>query len=134
MRRPGRPEADRRRGPSADDGVLPLINVVFLLLIFFMIAGQIAQGEPFAIDPARSTSEGVAQEGPVLLVGGDGRLAYDGAEAGLDAVLAAVAAAPPAVLRVRADGGAETGAVIALLTALRGAGAQDIRLITDRAP
>ena len=30
-----------RRKRSADDNMIPLINIVFLLLIFFMVAGQI---------------------------------------------------------------------------------------------
>ena len=36
----------RKPPRSSDDGLIPMINIVFLLLIFFMIAGQIAQQEP----------------------------------------------------------------------------------------
>ena len=33
----------RRGSLSGEDSLIPLINIVFLLLIFFMVAGQIAQ-------------------------------------------------------------------------------------------
>ncbi len=31
----------QRKRPSLDDNMIPLINIVFLLLIFFLVAGQI---------------------------------------------------------------------------------------------
>ena len=33
----------QRRKTNSDDNLIPLINIVFLLLIFFMIAGKIEQ-------------------------------------------------------------------------------------------
>ena len=35
-----------RSGRSEDDRILPLINVVFLLLIFFMLAGKLSASDP----------------------------------------------------------------------------------------
>jgi biopolymer transport protein ExbD len=32
-----------RRKPNSDDNLIPLINIVFLLLIFFMVAGQVRE-------------------------------------------------------------------------------------------
>jgi biopolymer transport protein ExbD len=40
-----------------DDDLIPLINIVFLLLIFFMIAGQISSTENQAIEPPISVSD-----------------------------------------------------------------------------
>ncbi len=37
-----------RRRPASDDNLIPLINIVFLLLIFFMVAGQMQR--PMAAD------------------------------------------------------------------------------------
>ena len=39
-----------RPRPGEDERILPLINVVFLLLIFFMLAGRLAVSDPFAAD------------------------------------------------------------------------------------
>lgn len=45
-----------RRQLSMDDRLIPLINIVFLLLIFFMIAGQISQQQNQQIRPPLSDS------------------------------------------------------------------------------
>lgn len=46
----------RRGSRTADDSLIPLINIVFLLLIFFMVAGQIAQPQDADIRPPSSIS------------------------------------------------------------------------------
>lgn len=43
---------------SERENVIPLINVVFLLLIFFMIAGQMRQPEVLAVTPPSVNSIG----------------------------------------------------------------------------
>ncbi len=47
----------RRGTANPDDNLIPLINIVFLLLIFFMVAGQIAPQQDMTIDPPASTSQ-----------------------------------------------------------------------------
>jgi len=47
-----------RRPDPTEERVLPLINVVFLLLIFFMLAGSLSVTEPFDIEPPASQSQG----------------------------------------------------------------------------
>ena len=42
-----------KRPRSTEDNILPLINVVFLLLIFFMLAGVLTQSPPFSLTPPR---------------------------------------------------------------------------------
>ncbi|ESR23885.1 ExbD/TolR family protein [Lutibaculum baratangense] len=61
----------------SDEGVVPLINVVFLLLIFFLIAGTMTPPSPVELDPV-TTRESPAARSPaaVLFVSGDGRMAY----------------------------------------------------------
>ena len=55
-RRRPRINPPRAQRPS-EENVLPLINIVFLLLIFFMIAGALSVTAPFELDPpaARAT-------------------------------------------------------------------------------
>ena len=48
--------------PRGDHGLVPLINVVFLLLAFFMIAGQIQRADLVRVDPPVSVSETVPTE------------------------------------------------------------------------
>ncbi|MBL26267.1 MAG: biopolymer transporter ExbD [Rhodospirillaceae bacterium] len=124
-----------QRETSDDERILPLINVVFLLLIFFMIAGRLASSDPFNIEPPQSASEGPpeAQE-MVVLVGADGDLALDGEimdETTLEAAVAERMAAedvPP--LRLKADGRADATKVVAVMELLREAGVESLRLLT----
>jgi len=61
-----------------DDGLIPMINVVFLLLVFFMVAGTIKPKSPIEIDSPESslTQESKAQR--VLFLAADGAMALDG--------------------------------------------------------
>ncbi|MCA9326785.1 biopolymer transporter ExbD [Candidatus Saccharibacteria bacterium] len=51
-----------------DDNLVPLINVVFLMLIFFMVAGQISQQDGELLDPIQSATEASLDEAPLQLV------------------------------------------------------------------
>ncbi|MFO7855111.1 MAG: biopolymer transporter ExbD [Paracoccaceae bacterium] len=120
---------------DGDASVLPLINVVFLLLVFFMVAGRLSDGDPFEVAPPESRTEGPAPAAPMrVLLAADGRLALDGEVMEREALLAAVAARleaePEAELRVKADGAAEGAALAALVADLAAAGAREARLVT----
>jgi biopolymer transport protein ExbD len=123
----------RRRIGGADDGVLPLINVVFLLLIFFMVAGRIAAGDPFRVQAPRAALDGPGRaEDRLLIVAADGRLALDGAEIARPALPGALAGATR--LRVKADAAADSLAVARLLAELRAAGVAEARLMVRERP
>ncbi|MDP2062520.1 MAG: biopolymer transporter ExbD [Phaeovulum sp.] len=127
-----------RRRPA--ENLLPMINVVFLLLIFFLIAAKLAPPEPFAVALPEALAEGTAEADFTLHLATDGRLGFAGAEgaAALQALAAARAAycagadctdAPPR-LALRADAGAPAAALAALLPALAGAGFGKVTLVT----
>lgn len=64
---------------ASDDALIPLINIVFLMLIFFMIAGQIQPPEVLSIDPPNSRqSRLIKPERILLLMDAQGRVALDG--------------------------------------------------------
>lgn len=116
-----------------------MINVVFLLLVFFLIAARLTPPEAFAVAPPQAT--GATIEGDfTLLMAADGALAF-GAVQGRDAVLAALAAARaeacPACdpkdgpgLTLRADAAAPAAALGALLPDLAAIGFAQINLAT----
>ena len=63
----------------SDDNLIPLINIVFLLLIFFMIAGQISQIAADDIEPPASVSDApVEPQAYVLTMSRAGQLALNG--------------------------------------------------------
>lgn len=124
-----------RPAPDAEARVLPLINIVFLLLIFFMVAGTLSASDPFDVAPAASArAPAVAPEGAEVLLGRDGRLALDSREmseaALLDQIARRVAAAPGLTLRLRADGAVPAVDLVALMGRLRAAGLAEITLVT----
>jgi biopolymer transport protein ExbD len=58
---------EQRRRPDIEP-VLPLINVVFLLLIFFMVAGHLAPGLPANVNPPESAAAAADSDEPIRLV------------------------------------------------------------------
>ncbi len=124
--------------PRKDDSearILPLINVVFLLLIFFMVAGSLSVTEPFDVTAPDSISE-TARE-PVsmsILLGPDGQLALDGEvmpEAALLEQLKTRLATDPALrIQLKADAQTAGNRVVLLMEGLREAGAERLRLLT----
>lgn len=122
-----------RRRPDDEERVLPLVNVVFLLLIFFMVAGRLAASDAFEIEPAQSESAGASEARPQkLLVGTEGRLALDGEVLDETALLARLAEAEAGRLTVRADARVEADRLVRLLGRLREAGVGDVELQTAR--
>ncbi|KIC07661.1 hypothetical protein RA19_22975 [Leisingera sp. ANG-M1] len=113
---------------QAGEPILPMINVVFLLLIFFLLSSQIAPRAPFAVTPPKLETGETAAPEAVLFMGGDGRLHFSGAEGG-DAMAAVMAqAAKLESLTLRADAKVPARAVAALITRLRDAGVKAVTL------
>jgi biopolymer transport protein ExbD len=127
--------SEARELSSIDDRIMPLINIVFLLLIFFLVAGVIREVEPVEVDPPASTVEADDKTADLTLyVGADGQLAFD--DRLLDetafnaAIMASLAENPDRSVRIVADKAIGSGKVIAVLETLRTAGAARVRLTT----
>ena len=134
----------RKRSFDAEAGILPLINVVFLLLIFFMLAGRLSEGAPFQVTPPKSAEAGpldpADRERPreaAILLAADGRLALNGQPmeaAALQAtVQEAVAAQPDLPVSLKADAAAEATEVVAVMETLRDAGVRRLQLFAQAA-
>ena len=123
------------RPKSDDERILPLINVVFLLLIFFMLAGQLSAIDPLNAEPPRSLSEGeIGEQDLVIVLARDGQLAFDGeiiAEDAFDVQLTAyLEANPSGKIWLKADANVEALEVIALMEELQEAGVERLTLLT----
>jgi biopolymer transport protein ExbD len=123
-----------RRTTNAEDNILPLINVVFLLLIFFMVSGTLIQEPPFAVTPPNTQHAApLDSQAEYLAIGADGRLAWIG-EAIEPADLAerlSQRQQPGAPLQVRADRRLEARVLTGLLAELRAGGVAQIQLLTE---
>jgi len=123
-----------RRPDRSEERILPLINVVFLLLIFFMIAGSLSASEPFEVAPPESRSEGAHDaDGVMILMGTDGRLALDGEPLPETALLARLesrlAEAPRTPITLKADGDAPANRLVRFTQALYEAGVEQLELL-----
>ena len=119
--------------------ITPLIDVVFILLVFFMLAGAIEPSEPFPLAPATSESDirGDVQDF-VVLVDSDGRIALDDRELTdetlEEAIRNALIAKPGALIQLKPDADADAVTVIEIMETIRDAGASYIVLLTVGRP
>lgn len=130
------PEPERR---EQGENVIPLINIVFLLLIFFMLAGSLAATDPFDVEPPE-TRDGLEAEQPeegVVLLAADGRLALDGEE--LDEAALALRlrewndADRTSPVKLKADADVPAERLLDLMDLFRDAGLERLILLTTSA-
>ncbi len=117
--------------------VVPLVNVVFLLLVFFMLAGQISSPEPLDVQPPRSISDQEAtEEGVNVLLTRDGQVALEHvvvSESELtERVAAILAERPAAAFQVKADARVDAVLMIRIMEGLRAAGVEQLTLLTEQ--
>ncbi|AHD02035.1 ExbD/TolR family protein [Leisingera methylohalidivorans] len=108
--------------------ILPMINVVFLLLIFFLLSSQIAPRAPFTVVPPKLETGEAAASGAILFMAADGQLHFSGAKGG-DALAAVIAqAGGRRRLSLRADAAVPAREVASLISRLRDTGITSVTL------
>jgi biopolymer transport protein ExbD len=134
-------EPETRRAQT--ESIVPMINVVFLLLIFFLMTSEIAPPEPFAVAPPTAATEEQADGVFTLFLSAEGALAYQddtGEEAALEALKTALDdycaqggcsddVAPPPIL-LRADQSVAAHIIATLMPKLGSLGFKETHLIT----
>lgn len=113
---------------------IALINIVFLMLVFFMVAGTLAQ----PLDPALTLVKTHDLEGRAppnaLVVHPDGRIAYRGVDQhDVTAFTSNLTEEEKAVIRLVPDRALPAHILVTLTRELRAAGAQKVMLVTERA-
>jgi biopolymer transport protein ExbD len=118
---------------SQREPTIALINIVFLMLVFFMVAGTLAQPLDRSLDLVLTADlEGRAPP-DALVIHPDGRLAYRGAVQS-DAVSFYESLDPQArdTVRLVPDRALPARDLVAITRDLRAAGAQQVLLVTER--
>ena len=125
-----------REKPSRElINITPLIDVVFILLVFFMLAGSIEPEDAFPVTPAASTSDkrGDIQD-LVVLIGEEGDVAINDRAIEREAleteIRTILTRQPDALIQLKPDGTAEAKEVIAVMEDIRNGGAAYIVLLT----
>jgi biopolymer transport protein ExbD len=122
-----RPPTPRRRA----EPTIALINVVFLMLIFFLVAGTVAP----PLDPELRLARGEGLEGrappDALVLLADGTLRFRGAPAEPAAWMAGHGDGEGAV-RIVPDAAAPAARLVEVTLALRAAGAPAVMVVAER--
>lgn len=125
-------------GKEEPEQTLPLINVAFLILIFFMLAGVLEQPDLFQVNPPESPGPDARKSDlPTILVSSEGRLAVgemeiEPSELG-SLMIFALSEAEQQVVYVKADAALEMQRLIGIMEILETAGAESIVLLTIEA-
>jgi biopolymer transport protein ExbD len=120
-----------RRARQTGENIVPMINVVFLLLIFFLMTAQIAPPVPFEVSPPASGESTASPDAFVTLhVSREGALYFNGATG--DAVWNEIQ--PDASILIRADAGFAASELARILSRLTALGVTEIALVAERAP
>lgn len=124
-----RPQTPRQR-----EGTIALINIVFLMLIFFLIAGTLAP----PLDPEVrliTTIEAERAEPPqALFLTASGELRSGGAAVTVESYVAALRdGAPSVTVKLAADRDLPAERLIDVIAELRGAGVERVSVVTERA-
>lgn len=127
------------RGEAAVE-LTPLIDVVFLLLIFFMVSTTFKGEEESVLAVELPEAEGAPVEmheaAIAVRVGADGTVAVNDlllADGEVETVAAALAAVPVARVVIAADAAARHDAVVRVLDAAGRTGLTDLTILTERA-
>lgn len=119
-----------RRRIRAGEPTLALINVVFLLLVFFLIAGTITPPRPGDVTLARIDTDQPPAAPAVLAISADGLLFWAGQE--IDESTLAEQIEPGAPLRVMPDRDLGAADLVRLGRVLVQAGAGEVWLLGER--
>ncbi|MEO1399281.1 MAG: biopolymer transporter ExbD [Pseudomonadota bacterium] len=113
---------------------IALINIVFLMLIFFLVAGTLAQPLEGDLELVE-TSDLEGREPPdALVLHADGRLSYRGeTQANIVQFLSGRLEDDLVQVRVVPDRNAEADELVDVYRALREGGAQEVVIVTERA-
>lgn len=125
--------ARRRRAPA--EAMVPMINIVFLLLIFFLLSATIAPPDPFDVTlPGATAQDGADTSGRMVLhVSADGEMAYGDLRG--DAAIAALVTqreGRPDRVMLRADEGLDGAMFAGILERLAAAGLGDVDLMVTQ--
>jgi len=126
----------RIENPGTID-ISPLIDVVFLLLIFFIVTTVFVQETGVEISkPRAASSQDLDKQAILIAVTAEGRVWHGGREIGPDGVRPVVAAlleeTPDTPVIIRADANAATEATVGVIDAAKLGGAGSVSIATER--
>ena len=121
------PPPRRRSEPT-----ITLINVVFLMLVFFLVAGQVAAPVDRDVQLIEAASLATRAPDDALAVRADGTTIWRGEPISPEAFAASRLAEGAEVLRLVPARDLPAQDLLRIANALRASGASEVRLVTER--
>ncbi|MEM1234523.1 MAG: biopolymer transporter ExbD [Pseudomonadota bacterium] len=112
---------------------LPLINIVFLMLIFFLVTSQMARPLNPELQLVNTDDEELVAPPDAIVLDAEGAVTFRGEVATVENIVQRLEAASIAEARILPDRRAPARAVIDLAAELRAAGAEAVFIITVQA-
>lgn len=124
----------RRQRRLPPETIIPLIDVVFFLLIFFMLIGRMDATAPFEVYPAFSTTGSeMPGGGSTISIGAQGELALNGSGVTSEDLFPQLATylvdEPDLLVRINAHQDANLEHVLPLMATIEAIGARDVVLV-----
>lgn len=114
------------------ENTIPLINIVFLMLIFFLFAGTIDRDVAKSIKPAETDAQSERERiASALVITAEGSLLMHEQQVSIEDVMAQAPAETP--LMIVADKDLSGPELLRILADLKAQGVKDMTLITVRA-
>jgi biopolymer transport protein ExbD len=116
--------------------LVPLINIVFLLLIFFMLSGTLTKKDFFEVSPPESNT-GASAEAPelVILISKDNKIALDNKPIKVNELEAILSKELEnrniEEVLIKADGNAKSGILSQVIKHIRNAGIKRAAIVTQ---
>jgi len=129
-------EIERNRKPVKEVSLVPLINVVFMLLVFFMVAGTLEKVDLIPVDLPEAQSGQMLDEGHIQVVlGRYGEVTLNDEPIMLADLKALMRKQlefnPKRVITIKADARMDASRLIAVLDDIKAAGGVNLSLITQ---
>lgn len=121
----------RRRKPAREP-TIALINIVFLMLVFFLVAGTVAQPLDPELRLVRTAELEGAAPPDALVLHADGRMSHRGTDAASAEAFMAARGDTGGTVRVVPDRDLPAARLVEVGAALRAAGAERVLLVTER--
>lgn len=112
------------------ESIVPMINVVFLLLIFFLMTAQIAPPEPFEVSPPASEASDPAEGTLTLYLSATGELGFRDLRGDLAVQALRQEWVQDSPVLLRADADVPAAALARLMPRLAQIGLTQVQLIT----
>jgi biopolymer transport protein ExbD len=130
--------SEYRRHSSTVLNLTPLIDIVFLLLVFFMLTAHFIEEQSIAIDlPEAQNSTASEDERFVeVIMTPDGQLLVDGFPTPIESLeetlRGALHAPEKRFVRLKGDNAAQFGLGVKVIDAARAAGAESLDILTEK--